>query len=145
VSAGSKKRSGAWGEWPGNARHGRIHGGVHGQDVRNGEEDDRWGTRASEGEHANGRSALTGRTHRAERGSERAREETGTNKPAPPGRGRGGASACVDAVVADRWDPPVRRSGRARPGCAGLGLMGRIRFFYFLGISKRFSFFIYGF
>jgi hypothetical protein len=62
------------GEWPGNARRGRVHGGEHGREVREGEVADRWGLLASEDAYANGRSALTERDHRAERGSERVRE-----------------------------------------------------------------------
>jgi hypothetical protein len=46
------------------------------------------GPPASEGEYANEWSALTERTHQAERGSERAREETGANRLAPPGSGK---------------------------------------------------------
>jgi hypothetical protein len=76
------------GEWPGNARHGRVHGGVRRQEVREGGEADRWGPRASEGEYANGRLALIERAHRSERGSGCVREETGTDKPAPPSSGR---------------------------------------------------------
>ena len=60
------------GEWPKNVRRGHVHGGVRGREVRQGAEADRWGPRASEGEYANGRSTLTERTHRAERGSEHA-------------------------------------------------------------------------
>jgi hypothetical protein len=36
VSAGSRKKSGAWGERPKNARHGRVHGGVRERVVREG-------------------------------------------------------------------------------------------------------------
>jgi hypothetical protein len=81
------------GEWPRNACHGRIHDGERGRVVREGDLADRWGPQASECEHANGRSALIERAHRAERGSERVRERTDGDKPAPPGsereRGRG--------------------------------------------------------
>jgi hypothetical protein len=59
-------------------------------EAREGEEADRWGPRASEGDHANGRSVLTERTHRAARGSECAHEETGADKLAPPGSRREG-------------------------------------------------------
>jgi hypothetical protein len=63
------------GEWLGNALHGYVHTRVHGQEVREGEVADRWGPWASKSELANGRSALTGRTHRAagEREGESAR------------------------------------------------------------------------
>jgi hypothetical protein len=102
----------------------RIHDGVRGREVREGEKADRWGPRASEGAYANRRSALTEWAHRVERGSECVRERTDTDKPAPRGSGRERGRGWADAVVADRWDPPVRRSGRARPGWAGLGLLG---------------------
>jgi hypothetical protein len=75
-------------EWTGNVRRGRVHEGVRGREVREGEVTDRWGSRASEGEHANGRSALIGRTHRAARGSGCEHEGIGADYPAPPGRGR---------------------------------------------------------
>jgi hypothetical protein len=55
--------------WPGNARCGRVHGGEHGREVREGEVADRWGPRASEG--ADEWSALTGRTHRTHTHRER--------------------------------------------------------------------------
>jgi hypothetical protein len=60
------------------------------------------------------------------------REETGADKPAPPAVGGRERAGVTDA---DRRVPPVRRSGRAR-GLAGLGLMGRNWFSYFLGFSK---------
>ena len=106
------------GEWPRNARRGRIHDGERGRVVREGELADRWGPQASECDHANGRSTLTERAHLAERGSERVRERTdGDKRPHRAAGGREGAGA----VVADRWDPPVRRRGRgrARSGWAG--------------------------
>jgi hypothetical protein len=101
VSAGSKKRSGTWGEWTGNTRRGRVHDGVHVRDVREGEVADRWVPRASESGLANGQSVLTGRTHRAVRGSGRACEEIGTDKLAPPGSGRERARV---RAIADWWD-----------------------------------------
>jgi hypothetical protein len=64
--------------WPGNARHGRVHGGVRGREVREGEVADRWGPRASERALANGQSTLITRTHRTTRDSGRVSEETGT-------------------------------------------------------------------
>jgi hypothetical protein len=76
------------GEWSGNARRGHVQDEVHGREVREGEEADNWGPRASEGKHANGRSALIGRTHRTTRGSGHTREETGPNKPVRQGSGR---------------------------------------------------------
>jgi hypothetical protein len=76
------------------------------------------GPPASEGEYANEWSALTERTHQAERGSERAREETGANRLAPPGSGKERERSRTRAIT-NRWDSPVRRSGRAR-GLAGL-------------------------
>jgi hypothetical protein len=36
VDAGSRKGLGRVGEWPGNARRGRIQGGEHGREVREG-------------------------------------------------------------------------------------------------------------
>jgi hypothetical protein len=77
---------------------------------------DRRGPQTSKGQRANGRSALTGRSHRAASESGRVRGRIGADRPIPLGSGRerGRGSAC--AVVADRWDPPVRRCGRARPG-----------------------------
>jgi hypothetical protein len=88
VSAGSKKRPGACGKWPRNARRGRVHGRVHGREVSEGEEADRWGPQASVSRLANGQSALIGRTHRAARGSGRTREEPGAYKLEPPSSGR---------------------------------------------------------
>ena len=87
MGAGSKGGR-ARGEWPGNARRGRVHNGVHGREVRDGEVADRWGPRGSESGLTNGRSALIGRTHRAARENGHAREETGDDNPAPPGSGR---------------------------------------------------------
>jgi hypothetical protein len=78
--------------------------------------------------------------------SERVRRRIDADRPVPPGSGRerGRGSACT--VVTDRWGPPVRRRGRARPDWAGLGLMGCFRFFFFHGIFNAFSFyFLYGF
>jgi hypothetical protein len=94
-------------------RRGRVHGGVRRQKVREGEAD-RWGPRASKGEHANVWSALIGRTHRAARGSGHAREEPGADKLSPPDRGRERGRERAGATDADRWVPPVRRSKRAR-------------------------------
>jgi hypothetical protein len=37
----AQKEVGRVGEWPGNARRGRVHGKVHGREVREGEETDR--------------------------------------------------------------------------------------------------------
>jgi hypothetical protein len=93
---------------------------VREREVREGEEADRWGPRASEGTCANGWSALTERSHRAERGSERVRERTSADKLAPSDSGRERARVCADAVVADMWDPPVWQRGRVC-GLAGLG------------------------
>jgi hypothetical protein len=86
--------------------------------------DDRQGPQASEGERANGLSAVTD-------GPTEQRERTGAcvDGSAPTGRshwatgGRESTRAWMRAV-ADRWGPPVRRRGRARPGWAGLGLVG---------------------
>jgi hypothetical protein len=103
-------------EWPGNTQCGRFHGGVRKREVREGEVADRWGPRASEGENVNGRSALTERTHRTERGSGRACEGNGAEKPAPPDRERERART---RAVADRWDLPVRQSGCTRVAWLG--------------------------
>jgi hypothetical protein len=83
------------------------------------------GSASQRGQRANGRSALTERAHQAARENGRALEVTGTVNPAPPGSGREGACARKRAI-ADMWEPPVRRRGRARarPGWAGFGLMG---------------------
>jgi hypothetical protein len=60
------------GEWPRKVRCRRVHGGKHGRKVREGEVANRWGPRASKGKLVNGRSALTGWTHRAPRENRRA-------------------------------------------------------------------------
>jgi hypothetical protein len=70
------------GEWPGNARRGRVNGGVRGREVREGDEANRWGPWASESVLTNEQSALTGRTHRTTRESGHGREEIGADKPA---------------------------------------------------------------
>jgi hypothetical protein len=58
-------------------------------------------------------------------------KETGADRSAPLGSGRDRESEYADMAVTDRWVPPVRQSERARPGWAGLGCLGRIRFFLF--------------
>jgi hypothetical protein len=80
---GLKRRSGAWGEWPRITRRGRVHGGVHGREVREGEVADRCGPRVNKSDLANGQSTLTGRAHRAARGSGRLCKETGADKLPP--------------------------------------------------------------
>jgi hypothetical protein len=75
VGAGYRKKSGAWGSGR-DAQRGCVHDGDRGREVREREVADRWGLRASESKLANGRSALTGRTHRAARENGCAREET---------------------------------------------------------------------
>jgi hypothetical protein len=109
------------GEWPRNARCGRVHGEVRGREVREGEEADRWGPLASEGEHVNRRSALTERTHRAERGSERTREGTDADNPAPPGsrRERGGERGRGPSLIGG-----THLSGEAGAHAAWLGWIG---------------------
>jgi hypothetical protein len=78
------------------------------------------GPQTSEGERANGRSALTGGPT-----EQRARAGACAGGSAPAGRShraagrREGESTC--AVVADRWGPPVRQRERARPSGAELG------------------------
>jgi hypothetical protein len=79
---------------------------------------DRWGPWASESGLANGRSTLIGQTHRAQRESGRTCEETGADNPAPPGSGRERERARTQAV-ADRWDPPIRRSRHAHAAWLG--------------------------
>jgi hypothetical protein len=69
-----------------NVRRGRVHGGVCGQEVREVKVADGWGPRASKGELANGRSALTRRTHRTSRGRERASEGNWHQKAGPTGQ-----------------------------------------------------------
>jgi hypothetical protein len=76
------------GEWSGNMRHGRVHGGERTQKVREGEVADRWGSQASEGERANRRSALTERAHRAARENGHVHERISTDRPVPPGSRR---------------------------------------------------------
>jgi hypothetical protein len=80
---------------------------------------DRRDLQTSEGERANGRSTLTGRSHRAasERGHER--ERVGADRSDPPGsgreRGRGRESTRARTqTVAGRWSQPVRQHGRTR-------------------------------
>jgi hypothetical protein len=106
------------GEWSRNARRGRVHGGVRGRDVREVEEADRWGPRASKGAYANGRSAVIERTHRAEREIDRERERARARRnrrrqASPTGQREGEREGARTWAVADRWDPPVKRSGRA--------------------------------
>jgi hypothetical protein len=90
------------------------------------------GPRASEGEHANGRSTLTERTNQAERGSERACKGIDADNPAPLGSG-GRERAWA---VADRWNPPVRRSGRAH--ATWLGWIGPTRLKWVFSFSREF-------
>jgi hypothetical protein len=88
VGAGCRKGVGRVGEWPGNARRGRVHSGERGREVREGEVADRWGLRVSEGAHANRWLAMTERAHRAERGNERVCERIGADRSVPLGSGR---------------------------------------------------------
>jgi hypothetical protein len=67
-------------------------GGEREREVREGEVADRWGLRASESELANGRSALTGRTHHAVREKGQERERIDTDRLGPPGSGMERAS-----------------------------------------------------
>jgi hypothetical protein len=62
---------------------------------------DRRGPQTSEGERANGRLALTGRSHRATSESGRVRGRVGTDRSVPPGSGRERERACADAD--GRW------------------------------------------
>ena len=82
---------------------------------------DKRGPQTSEGERANGRSPLTGRSHRASSESGHEHGQVGADRSVPPGsgreRGRERARARTQAV-AGRWGPPVRRRGHAR-GLAG--------------------------
>jgi hypothetical protein len=50
--ARAEKKVGHVGEWPGNVRRGRVHGGVHRREVREGKVADMWGPRTSESELA---------------------------------------------------------------------------------------------
>jgi hypothetical protein len=106
---------------------GCVHGGEHRREVREGVVADRRGPQASGGERANGRSVLTWRSHRAARENGRVRERISADRPVPSGsrreRGRESARARTRAVT-DRWGPPVRQRGRARPGSAKLGRFG---------------------
>jgi hypothetical protein len=113
-------------------RRGRVHGGVRGREVREREEADRWGPRASEGEHANGRSTLTKQTHQAERGSEHEREGIDANYPAPPssGRKREGERGRGPSLIVG----PTCQAKRARATWLGwIGLAGLKWGFLFLG------------
>jgi hypothetical protein len=63
------------------------------------------------------------RARKAERAQGACAKETGADRSAPLGSERERGSEFMDAAVADRWDPPVRRCGRARVdwlGWAGL-------------------------
>jgi hypothetical protein len=104
---------------------------------------------ARESEHTGERFvALTRRACSTEREWARAHEGNNADRSTPPVRGRGEGESARARVIADKWDPPVRRRGRAhvRFSLAGLGLMSRIPFLYFLRISNCFSFyFLYGF
>jgi hypothetical protein len=89
----------------------------------------------SEGKHANRRSALTERAHRAARENGRAREEIDADDPAPPGSGRErergrrrGPSLIGGMHLSGNMDV------RARPGWAGLGRTGLKLVFLFPGI-----------
>jgi hypothetical protein len=113
----------------------------------NGAVADRQGPQTSEAERANGRSTLTGRSHRAANESGVVRQWIGADRLVPPGSGRERGRGSTCAVVADRSGPPVRRRGHAR-GLARLelGLMGCFRFFFFQGIFNAFYFyFLYEF
>jgi hypothetical protein len=46
VGVGYRKGVGRVGEWPGNKRHGRVHGGEREREVKEGEVADRWDPRA---------------------------------------------------------------------------------------------------
>jgi hypothetical protein len=111
------------GEWPRNVRHGRVHGGVRGREVREGEVVDRWGPRTCKSGLTNGRSALKGRTHQVARENGHEHEGTSADNPAPPGSGKERARAWT-RTLADRWDPPVRRSGREHGLAGWAGLAG---------------------
>jgi hypothetical protein len=56
---------------------------------------DRRGPQTSEGERANGQSALTERAHRAARENGRVRERIGADRPIPPGSRRERERECV--------------------------------------------------
>jgi hypothetical protein len=122
-----EKSSGAWRHGREMRGRGRVHGGEHRREVREGVVADRRGPQASGGERANGRSVLTWRSHRAARENDRVRERISADRPVPPGsrreRGRESERARTRAVT-DRWGPPVRQRGRARPGSAKLGRFG---------------------
>lgn len=95
---------------------------------------DRRGPQTSEGERANGRSALTGRSHRAASESGRMRGRIDANRSVPPGSGRERGRGSTCAVVADRWGSPIRRRGRTRATCLGcIGPNGLLSVFLFLG------------
>jgi hypothetical protein len=58
-----EKDSGVWGHGRETCGRGCVHGGEHKREVREGVVADMRGPQASEGERANGRSALIGRYH----------------------------------------------------------------------------------
>jgi hypothetical protein len=60
-------------------------------------------------------------------------------QPGPTGKREGERESAGKGTAADRWNPPVRRCGRAgaRPGWAELGCFG---FFFFLEFLFAFPF-----
>jgi hypothetical protein len=108
---------------------------------------DRQGPHASEGERANGRSALIGRTCRAARKNGRARGRIGADRPVPLGSGRERGRECV-RVHGLSLTGGVHLLGDAGARAAWLdwAWWAEFRFFLFSKFSNTFSFyFIYGF
>jgi hypothetical protein len=106
---------------------GCIHDGESGREVREGVVADRRGPQASEGERANGRSTLIGRSHRATRENGCVRRLIDADRLDPLGSGRERGRDSVRAwtqAVADRWGLPVKRRRRPRLGWAELGRVG---------------------
>jgi hypothetical protein len=67
----------------------------------------------------------------------------GADTPAPPGRER--ERERTGATDADRWDPPVKRSGRMSGRLVELGLTGQKQFSLFMEFLNAFLFyFLYG-
>jgi hypothetical protein len=84
-----RARARAWGRGRETRDRGHVHGGLCGREVRERVVTDRRGSQASEGERANGWSALIGRARRAARENERVRDGSaliGLSHRAPGGR-----------------------------------------------------------
>jgi hypothetical protein len=83
-----EKGSGAWGRGRETRGRGRFHGGGRDQEVSEKVVSDRRDPYASDGERANGRSALTGRARRAVRVNGRVRGRIDADRPVRAAGGR---------------------------------------------------------